>query len=146
MSRREVLAFFRRYRRAFDALDGDAVAELWHAPSAIADSLASGEHAQVTAWADHAPMRANMRALCAHYHASGYGHAEFELLDHLPLGRHQSFARLRWTLRRRDGAVLQRFCTGYHLMRAAGGVRVLAVAAFEEKNLRRQKGRPDAAE
>ena len=145
MGRRDVLAFFNRYRRAFDALDGDAVADLWHAPSAIADSGAAGTHARVTGWADDAPLRANMRALCAHYRASGYGDAAFELQDHVPLGRHQSFARLRWTLKRTNGSVLQRFDTGYHLVRTAGGIRVLTAAAFEE-NLRRQKDRPDAAE
>jgi hypothetical protein len=138
MSRREVLAFFRRYRRAFDRLDGDAVADLWHAPSTIADTAPEGTYARVAAWSDDAPMRANMHALCAHYRQSGYAGAEFELLDHLPLGHHQSFARLRWTLRRDDGAVLQRFGTGYHLVRAADGIRVLAAAAFQE-NLRAQR-------
>lgn len=127
MSRREVLAFFRRYRKAFDRLDGDAVADLWHTPSSIADA------ARVTHWADAAPMRENMRALCAQYRDAGYHRAEFELLGHLPLGRDQSFAQLRWTLTRRDGSVLQRFGTGYHLVRGEGGVRVLAAAAYQEK-------------
>jgi hypothetical protein len=48
MSRRETLAFFRRYRTAFNRLDGDAVADLWHTPSSIADSAADGTHARVT--------------------------------------------------------------------------------------------------
>jgi hypothetical protein len=127
MSRREVLAFFRRYRTAFDCLDGDAVAALWHTPSAIA------------------PMRDNMRALCDLYRRNGHHTAEFELLDHLRLGRDQSFARLRWTLRRRDASVLQRFGTGYHLLRGEDGIRVLAVAAFAE-NIRTLKRNTHAAQ
>jgi hypothetical protein len=87
MSRREVLAFFRRYRAAFDRLDGDAVAALWHAPRAIAD----------TAQPD-------------------------------------------WTLKRRDGSGLQRFATGYQLVRGEDGVRVLTAAAYQENIGKMKKG------
>ena len=145
MSQREVLAFFRRYRAAFDRLDGDAVAALWHTPSAIADSAPGATHARVTAWHDSAPMRDNMRALCDLYRRNGYDAAEFELIDHLPLGRDQSFARLRWTLRRRDASVLQSFGTGYHLLRGEDGIRVLAVAAFAE-DIRKMKDNAHAAQ
>jgi len=140
MSRREVLAFFRRYRAVFDRLDGDAVADLWLTPSGIADSAAGAAHARVTHWHDGASMRENMRALCALYRDAGYHRADFELLGHLPLGRDQSFAQLRWTLTRRDGSVLQRFGTGYHLVRGEQGVRVLMAAAYQE-NLREMKHR-----
>lgn len=133
MSRREVLAFFRRYRTAFDRLDGDAVAALWHMPSHVADSAPAAAHARVTHWTDDASMRDNMHDLCAHYRSAGYHRAEFELLGHLPLGRDQSFAQLGWTLTRRDGSTLQRFGTGYHLVRSERGVRVLAAAAYQEK-------------
>jgi len=145
MSLREVLAFFRRYRAVFDRLDGDAVADLWHTPSHIAGSAPGAAHARVTHWVDDAPMRANMRALCAHYRDAGVHRADFELQGHLPLGRDQSFAQLRWTLTRRDGSVLQRFGTGYHLVRGEQGVRVLAAAAYQE-NLRQTKGAAHAAQ
>ena len=140
MSRREILTFFRRYRAAFDRLDGDAVAALWHTPSAIADTAPDSAHARVTAWADDAPMRDNMRALCALYRDSGYHRAEFELAAHLPLGRDQSFVQLNWTLARRDGSVLQRFATGYHLVRGEDGVRVLTAAAYEENIGKMKRG------
>lgn len=145
MSQREILAFFRRYRAAFDRLDGDAVATLWHTPGSITDSAAGSTHARVTLWHDAAPMRDNMRALCALYRDAGYHRADFELLGHLPLGRDQSFAQLRWTLTRRDGSVLQRFGTGYHLVRSESGVRVLAAATYQE-DLRAMKGSSHAAQ
>ncbi|MBN8510268.1 MAG: hypothetical protein J0L57_16880 [Burkholderiales bacterium] len=126
MSRSEVLAFFERYRAAFDALDGDAVADLWHSPSAISDARTD------TVWLDDAPMRANHRALCAAYRKGGYHRAEFALLQHEPLGPDHAFAHLRWTLRRADGSVLQRFGTGYQLRRTAAGPKVLLCAAYEE--------------
>lgn len=70
MSRREVLAFFRRCRTAFDRLDGDAVAGPWHTPSAIADTASCSVHARVTAWADDAPMRDHIRKMKKGAHAA----------------------------------------------------------------------------
>ena len=81
MSRTEVQAFFEICRDAFNRLDGDAVAELWHTPSAITNTRSGVAAAQLTLWPDDAPMRANHRALCDAYRDSGYGHATFEVLD-----------------------------------------------------------------
>lgn len=130
MDREATLAFFAQYRAAFDRLDADAVADLWHAGSGIADSR--GGHGRLTWWADDADMRANHRALCAHYRASGYHHAEFELVDHQALGADHAFARLRWSLWRGDGSLLQRFHTAYQLMRGVDGPRVLLATAYQE--------------
>jgi hypothetical protein len=126
MSRSEVQGFFEHYRAAFDALDGEAVAGLWHTPSAITDSRG------VTVWLDDAPMRANHVALCGAYRAGGFDHAEFELLHHEALGPDHASAHLRWTLRRADGTVLQRFGTGYQLRRGARGPQVLLCTAYAE--------------
>lgn len=132
MSRAEVQRFFAAYRDAFDRLDGDAVADLWHVPSGIADTAPGATHGRVQIWADDAPMRSNMRALCAAYAATDYGRAEFEIEDHVPLGPHHAFANLRWTLQRRDGSPLQRFRTGYQLLRTDAGPKVLLATAYEE--------------
>ena len=130
MSLAETQAFFTTYQAAFNRLDGDAVADLWHAPSGITDSR-DGQ-ARVTWWADDAPMRANHRALCEVYRHNGYHSAEFTLQDHQALGRNHAFVRLHWTLRRADGSVLQAFHTGYQLLRTAQGLRVLMAIAYEE--------------
>jgi hypothetical protein len=130
MSRAQVQAFFEAYRDAFNRLDGDAVADLWHGASGIADSRdACG---RVTWWPEDTPMRANHHALCDHYRQAGYGHADFELLAHEPMGADHAFARVRWTLHRTDGALLQRFATGYQLMRTVDGPKVLLCTAYEE--------------
>lgn len=130
MSRDEVLAFFERYRDAFDRLDGDAVAALWHEASGITD--VAGDRARMLWWGEPGPMRANHHALCALYRDAGYGRAEFELLDHLPLGPHHAVAHLRWTLHRTDGSLLQRFATGYQLIRGPEGPQVLLCTAYQE--------------
>ncbi len=132
MSRVEVEAFFVAYRDAFDRLDGDAVADLWHTPSGIADHAPGGTHGAVEFWAADAPMRSNLHALCAAYAAADYGRASFEIEHHVPLGPHHAFANLRWTLSRRDGSLLQAFFTGYHLLRTVDGPKVLMATAYEE--------------
>ena len=147
MSHAEVQAFFARYRDAFDRLDGDAVADLWHVPSGIADSPATAGGwaggGRLTWWPDDAPMRANHRALCALYRGAGYHRARFEIEASWPLGAHHAAARLRWTLTRADGSLLQRFHTAYQLIDTASGPKVLLCTAYEE-NL--QEMTPHAAQ
>jgi hypothetical protein len=142
MSHDEVAEFFDRYRAAFDTLDGDAVADLWHVPCAIASSHAAEAHAKLTWWHDGAPMRDNMRALCEVYRRGGYARATFELRGVTPMGLHHAFADVAWSLHRADGTVLQAFRTGYQLMRGEHGLRVLLCIAHDE-DLRAMQGAAD---
>jgi len=132
MSHAEVQSFFETYRAAFNRLDGDAVAELWHTPSAITDTRSGEATAQLTLWSDDAAMRANHRALCEIYRHNGYDHADFEIVDCIGLGANHAFANLQWSLWRRDGSLLQEFRTGYTLLRTAAGPKVLLVTAYQE--------------
>ncbi len=132
MTHADITAFFTTYRDAFNRLDGDAVADLWHSPSGITDSGATLAQAQLTWWTAEAPMRANMRALCEAYRSNGFADAQFEVMDAVPMGANHAFARLRWVLRRTDGTVLQQFGTGYHVLRGANGWRVLMAVAYAE--------------
>ncbi|WP_138855651.1 DUF6841 family protein [Inhella inkyongensis] len=126
MQLHDIEAFFKAYADAFNDLSGDAVAAHWASPSAIA----SGE--AVTWWPTHEPMADNMRRLCAVYREAGFEHCRFEVLQATPMGAHDAFALLRWTLTRQDGALLQRFSTGYHLHRSGGRTKVLLCTAFDE--------------
>ena len=128
----ETQTFFETYRDAFNRLDGDAVADLWHERSAITSRGVDGV-AALAWWSDDAPMRANHRALCDVYRQAGYDHADFAIQQHLPLGADHAFAHLHWQLWRQDGSLLQQFHTGYQLMRTAKGVRVLMVVAHQEE-------------
>lgn len=132
MSRAEVQQFFETYRAAFNRLDGDTVADMWHTPSAITHRAKGADHAALTTWVEHAPMRANMHTLCDVYRNEGYGHADFTIDACESMGEHHAFAALSWTLRRTDGSLLQRFKTGYNLMRTTDGPKVILVTQFEE--------------
>ena len=142
MDRAETQSFFETYRDAFNRLDGDAVADLWHSASGIADSGGAEGQARLTWWPEDAPMRANHRALCDAYRRADYGRADFRITQHVPMGAHHAFAHLHWTLTRRDGSLLQQFHTGYQLLRTAAGPRVLLAVAHQE-NLSEMK--PHAA-
>ena len=136
MSRDEVQQFFERYRDAFNALDGDAVAELWHAAgSGITDMGADGQ-ARVTWWPQSGPMRANHQALCELYRHNGFARTEFSLHQHHALGAEHAFALLQWRLLRHDGSLLQQFQTAYQVLRTLQGPRVLLAVAFEENTQR----------
>ena len=130
MNRHELIAFFERYRDAFGRLDADAVTALWHTPSAIADSRDG--HGRVTTWTAEAPMRENWHTLCGIYRELGMARCEFELLDHVGFGADHGVAKLSWSLWRSDGTLLQRFGTGYQLLRTAAGWRVFGCIAHEE--------------
>ena len=131
MNPTETQTFFEAYREAFNRLDGDAVADLWHTHCGITDTGADG-NAQLTWWAESAPVRANHRALCQLYRQAGYGRADFAIEQHVPMGPNHAFAHLHWTLQHHDGRVLQQFHTGYQLMRTAKGPRVLLAVAHQE--------------
>ena len=132
MSLEETQLFFETFRDAFNRLDGNAVADLWHTSSGITDSAGPDATASLTWWPNDAPMRANHIALCDLYRSSNYGHADFHLERHLALGPNHAFVHLHWTLKRRDGSLLQQFHTGYQLLRSAQGPRVLLAVAHQE--------------
>ncbi len=68
----EISEFFERYRDAFNALDGNAVAEFYAEPSGIAQGCV------YTHWPRRQPVMENMNALCKPYRDSGFIRADFE--------------------------------------------------------------------
>ena len=132
----DILAFFERYRDAFNALDGEAVAALYAEPAAIA------QNGTVTHWPDRSAVAANMGALCAQYRGRGFVAAAFEPLQHLSLGAHDAVVTLRWRIGWAAGAPASVFDTAYHLTRTAQGWRVLLCTAFEEARPPQAAARP----
>lgn len=126
MALAELEAFFAAYAEAFSRLDGDAVAAHCSVPMAISQ----GE--SITWWSDAEPVRDNMRKLCAIYRQAGMARALPRIENAQWLGNLDAVVRVRWTLLRADGSLLQRFDTGYHLKRVADRFQVLLVTAFDE--------------
>jgi hypothetical protein len=118
--------FFSAYRDAFNSLNGDAVAELWHVPSGIAQG------GGVTWWAEMPPIRDNFAALCESYRQVGFERTDFDLKAAHQLGPQFAWADVQWTIWRADGTVLQRFGTAYQLILTPTGWRVLLCTAYQE--------------
>ncbi len=125
----DIQAFLDRYRDAFNALDGDAVAALYAEPSGIAQG------GRYTPWPDRAAVAANMRALCAMYRERGFVRAAFTTRRSLPLGRHDVVVDLDWRIDWQGGAAPWHFATAYHLMRGNEGWQVRQCIAHEEDRL-----------
>ncbi len=125
----EIQSFFERYRNAFNALDGDAIARLYAVPSGIASDTGY-EH-----WPAYEPIRNNMVALCRLYKDNGYVHANFEPTSFLAQGGQYAVADLRWTIERAVDEPPWVFNTTYNLMRSTDGWRVLLCTAYSERRL-----------
>lgn len=125
----EIRAFFERYRDAFNALDGEAVARLYAVPSGVASDTGY-EH-----WASFDAVRRNMVALCEQYRQGGYMTAAFEPMWFLQQGEEYAVADLRWSIERSKGREPWVFNTTYNLARTSVGWKVLLCTAYSEKKL-----------
>ena len=96
----EIKQFFETYRRAFNALDGQAVARLYSEPSAIAQG------GELTVWPNQVAVAKNMETLCRMYKERGYVEAEFEPVQFLAQGTEYAFADLRWSIKWANGCLL----------------------------------------
>ncbi|MBE9608449.1 DUF6841 family protein [Chitinilyticum piscinae] len=117
------------YSAAFNALDGDAVAELYVEPCQIVQG------GRVAHWPDRAAVAANMRALCAQYRGQGYQQAHAEIRHCRMLGEMNALLDVFWRVSRSGERSPWNFCTAYHLLRTAQGWQVLLCVAYEEMPL-----------
>ena len=120
---------FETYRRAFNALDGQAVARLYSEPSAIAQG------GELTVWPNQVAVAKNMETLCRMYKERGYVEAEFEPVQFLAQGTEYAFADLRWSIKWANGADPWVFNTSYNLVRRLDGWRVVLCTAYTEERL-----------
>ena len=125
----DIQAFFDRYRAAFNALDGEAVARLYAVPSGIASDTGY-QH-----WPAYEPIRDNMVALCQLYRDNGYTEAHYQVASFLPQGEQYALADLRWSIERNADQPPWVFNTTYNLVRTADGWRVLLCTAYSEQRL-----------
>ena len=125
----EIRAFVERYRDAFNALDGRAVAELYAEPSGIA------QDAVYTHWSSRESVAQNMDALCALYQSKGFVRAAFEPRQFIDQGTHHAVADLEWRIDWNEGQEPWLFQTTYNLLRSAQGWKVLLCTAYSESAL-----------
>ena len=126
---RDIKAFFETYRDAFNALDGEAVANLYAEPSGIA------QDGTYTHWPSRQPVAENMEALCRLYRDKGFIRASFEPQQFINQGENFAVADVRWRIDWSGDQDPWSFKTTYNLMRTAEGWRVLLCTAYAEAAL-----------
>ncbi|WP_028452696.1 nuclear transport factor 2 family protein [Chitinilyticum aquatile] len=117
------------YTAAFNALDGDAVADLCAEPCQIVQG------GRVEHWPDRAAVAANMRALCTQYRENGYQHAQAAIRDCRVFGAGNALLDIHWRIVRSGDLPPWTFNTAYQLLNTAGDWRVLLCVAYEESPL-----------
>jgi hypothetical protein len=126
---REIRHFFETYRDAFNALDGNAVAQLYAEPSGIAQDGA------YTHWPSRQPIAENMTALCRLYGDKGFVRVDFEPGPFIDQGARHAVADIVWRIEWRGGQEPWQFKTTYNLLRTDAGWRVLLCTAYSEATL-----------
>lgn len=124
----DIRAFFDAYQAAFNALDGERIAELYAVPSAIAQG------GELTHWPTREPIAQNMVALCGLYRGKGYVRATYVPERFFAQGADYAVADLMWRIDWAEGAPWL-FNTTYNLVRTADGWRVLLCTAYTEDKL-----------
>ena len=127
---REIREFLNQYRDAFNALNGNAVAELYAEPSGIA------QDGTYTHWPEREPVAENMTALCKIYKDKGFIRADFEPCQFIAQGEKYAVADVQWRIDWK-GQEPWRFKTTYNLFRTDQGWKVFLCTAYSEAALHR---------
>jgi hypothetical protein len=117
----EIRTFFQKYAAAFDTLDGDRIAPLYHLPTVT--MRGDGSIHCLQSRADLAKFFQSVADLYQREGASPPG--MFKNLQVQPLGRLSALATLEWVLRRADGSTIREWRQSYNLVRGAGGWQIL---------------------
>ena len=124
----EVESFFQGYKRAFDAIDIDAIAALHHAPCIKIHGDGSVQNLSTPA-----AVRDFFRELIDKYRGrSDHRGGRFLDLEVVPIGAHAALASVTWEQYRSDGSVYRRFRRSYNLIRARSEWKIPVATAHRE--------------
>jgi len=116
----EVRAFFETYKDAFDSIDGQRIAALYHIPTVTMrgdgsiHSLRSVEE-----------LARFFQGVADSYQKDGYAGGRFEDLQVSPIGGRSALATMDWEMMRRDGSLIRKWRQSYNVVREGSGWRIL---------------------
>jgi ketosteroid isomerase-like protein len=116
----DVRAFFDRYKDAFDAIDGQRIAALYHIPTVTMRGDGSIHSLQ-----SRQELARFFQGVADDYQKDGYAGGRFDELQVSSIGGRSALATMDWQMQRRDGSLIRKWRQSYNLVRAGTGWQIL---------------------
>ncbi|WP_218511681.1 DUF4440 domain-containing protein [Variovorax sp. dw_308] len=116
----DVRAFLVRYQDAFDAIDGQRIAALFHIPAVTMRGDGS-----IHALQSRQELASFFQGVADNYQKDGYAGGRFEELQVSPIGGRCALATLDWVMLRHDGSFIRKWRQSYNLVRVDSGWQIL---------------------
>jgi hypothetical protein len=116
----EVRGFFEEYAKAFDSIDGNRIAALYHMPT-----LTMRGDASIHCLQSRKELARFFQGVADTYYKEGYRNGSFNNLQVVPIGGRSALATLDWELRRGDGSVIREWRQSYNVVRVGSEWQIL---------------------
>lgn len=116
----QVRSFFERYAGAFDSIDGNRIAALYHLPTVTMRGDGSIHCLQ-----SRDELAKFFQGVADTYHRDGYRSGRFSNLQVTAIGARSALATMDWELLRGDGSVLRQWRQSYNIVRVDAGWQIL---------------------
>ena len=116
----DVRAFFESYQDAFDSIDGQRIAALYHIPTVTMRGDGSIHSLQ-----SREELARFFQGVADNYQKDGYAGGRFDELQVSPIGGRSALATMDWQMLRRDGSLIREWRQSYNLVREGSGWQIL---------------------
>ena len=116
----DVRAFLDKYLDAFDSIDGQRIAALFHIPAVTMRGDGSIHSLQ-----SRQELASFFQGVADNYQKDGYAGGRFEELQVSPIGGRCALATLDWVMLRHDGSFIRKWRQSYNLVRVDSGWQIL---------------------
>ncbi len=123
----EIRGFFEEYAEAFDSIDGNCIAALYHMPTVTMRGDGSIHCLQ-----SREELARFFQGVADTYYKDGYRSGRFKDLQVTPIGERSALATMDWELQRADGSVIRAWRQSYNVVRVGNGWQIL-VSTFHVK-------------
>jgi hypothetical protein len=117
----EIRRFFEKYAEAFDSIDGERIAGLYHVPTVTLRGDGSIHCLQ-----SREALAKFFQGVADAYYRDGYRSGRFSKLEVVPMGARSALATMDWELCRADGSVIRQWRQSYNVVRVDKGWQILA--------------------
>ena len=116
----EIQDFFEGYAKAFDSIDGNRIAALYHMPTVTMRGDASIHCLQ-----SREELARFFQGVADTYYKDGYRSGRFQNFQVVPIGERSALATMDWELQRGDGSVIRAWRQSYNVVRVGDGWQIL---------------------